>query len=218
MEATPSDSPDVTPLPPDPAEPVAAPAPTTAQPTGVRRLGRAAHREIEHFNWRLTLANVLASLLPHLCFARLRTALYRAAGFRIGPRSLLLGRIYLSGTGRIQDRLEVGADVIINAHCFFDLTGTISLGDFVAVGHHVQIITAEHEVGPSACRAGPLHPRAIRVGNGAWIAAGATLLPGVQIGASSVVAAGSVVSGNVPPHRAVGGNPARPLRALPETP
>ncbi len=212
-----------TPKPADDPTDVALPAGTPAAAVGARpsplaRAGRALRNEIEHLNVRLTLANALAALLPHLCFCRVRTAIYRAAGFRIGPRSLFFGKIHLTGPGRIQDRLVIGADTMVNAHCFFDLSGPITLGDRVSIGHHVHFVTAEHETGPAALRAGPMHPRPIRIEDGSWLAAGVTILPGVTIGCSSIVAAGSMVSGSVPPHRVVGGNPARPLRALPETP
>jgi len=185
---------------------------------GLRRVLRALHNEVEFLNLRLILANALASVLPCLCFCRLRTALYRAAGFSIGARTLLLGKIEIIGPGRLQDRLRIGADTIVNAHCFFDLTGEIAIGDRVAIGHHTRFVTAEHQIGPAALRAGPCTPRAIHIGNGSWLAAGVTILPGVTIGASSIVAAGSLVSGNVPPNRVVGGNPARALHALSETP
>ena len=47
-----------------------------------------------------------------------------------------------------------------------------------------------------------------------WIAAGATIIGGVTVGDNSVVAAGSVVTKNVPPNTLVGGNPARVIRSL----
>jgi acetyltransferase-like isoleucine patch superfamily enzyme len=47
-----------------------------------------------------------------------------------------------------------------------------------------------------------------------WIAAGATIIGGVTIGENSVVAAGSVVTKDVPPNTLVGGNPARVIRSI----
>jgi acetyltransferase-like isoleucine patch superfamily enzyme len=88
----------------------------------------------------------------------------------------------------------------------------------VSSGHHVVLVTAEHEVGPAARRAGDKRPRPITIEDGCWIGARTTILPGVRIGASSVVAAGSLVAADVPPCKVVGGVPARVLKSLPEAP
>jgi len=55
------------------------------------------------------------------------------------------------------------------------------------------------------------------VGDGAWIATRAVVLPGVTIGEGAVVAAGAVVTRSVAPHTMVGGVPARVLRDLPNS-
>lgn len=182
------------------------------------RLGRALREELGSLDPRLLLIDLIVRLLPSLGFARLRTTLYRAAGARIGPRSLILGRIEFGGSGGHLDRLRIGADTVINVHFFADLNAGIEIGDGVSIGHHVTLITAEHEQGPARCRAGPLRPAPIAIGDGCWIGAGSTLLPGVSVGRSSIVAAGSLVSGRVPDNRLVGGVPARPLRVLPPEP
>jgi acetyltransferase-like isoleucine patch superfamily enzyme len=56
-------------------------------------------------------------------------------------------------------------------------------------------------------------PRSVNIGDGAWLAARVTVLPGAQIGAGAVIAAGSVVSGHIPDGAVAGGIPARILRA-----
>lgn len=167
---------------------------------------------------RLLLANLLVSLLPSVSFSRVRTAIYRFAGLQIGDNTMIFGRIEFTGPGAIQDRLHIGSHVVINEHLFVDLNGIVTIGDWVSIGHHVTLITSEHDVGPAHCRAGKLRPKDVTIENGAWIAACSTILPGVTIGHSSVVAAGSLVSGSIPPNRVVGGVPARALRSLPESP
>ncbi|MFJ8190913.1 CatB-related O-acetyltransferase [Streptomyces sp. NPDC096094] len=51
------------------------------------------------------------------------------------------------------------------------------------------------------------------VGNDVWFGHGVTVMPGVRVGDGAIVAAGSVVTGDVPPYTVVGGNPARPIRS-----
>jgi acetyltransferase-like isoleucine patch superfamily enzyme len=181
------------------------------------RVRRVAREDVKNLNFTLILANLIVGLLPNVTFSRLRTAIYRLAGVRIGPHSLILGRIGFTGNGSV-GRLRIGSHTIINGDCFADLNADVEIGNRVSVGHHVTFITAAHDLGPAACRAGRLRPDPIVVGDGCWIGAHSTILPGVTIGASSVVAAGSIVSGSVPPNRMVGGNPARPLKSLPPEP
>lgn len=178
------------------------------------RLRRALAEEVQELNVRLLVADLLVRLLPSPGFAHLRTACYRMAGLRIGPRSLVFGRIEFTGTRQLQERLRIGADTFINAHFFVDVNSEVEIGDRVSIGHHVTLITADHELGPAAKRAGPMRSSPVVVGDGCWIGAGCTILPGVRLGKSSIVAAGSLVSGNVPDNKLVGGVPARPLKSL----
>jgi maltose O-acetyltransferase len=179
------------------------------------RFARAIKEEIGGLGIRLLIANIVVSLLPSHNFCRLRTAIYRLAGLDIGERSLIFGRIEFAGTGALQHRLHIGADTMINVHFFADLSAEIHIGDRVSVGHHVRLVTAEHDVGPAACRAGKLRPKPICIQDGCWIGAASMILPGVNLGQSTIVSAGSLVSGNVPTNRMVGGVPARPLKLLP---
>jgi maltose O-acetyltransferase len=182
----------------------------------MKSIKRALAEEFVNLNARLLLADALVMFLPRLCFCRLRTAIYRSAGVDIGPRTLVFGRLTLTGPGSIRKRLRIGADCIINAALFLDLSAEISIGDRVSIGHHGVFVTAHHEVGPPNFRAGVNVGRAIRVEDGSWIAARSTILPGVTIGQSSIVAAGAVVAKDIPSNTLVGGVPARLIRKLAE--
>lgn len=175
---------------------------------------RALRAEFEPLHPRLWLVDLLVRPLPPLAFQRLRTALYRAAGIAIGPRSLIGGRLELIGAGPITSRLSIGADCWLNVSVFADLSGPILLGDHVTIGHHVVFITANHAVWPAPHRAGPVEPAAVIIGDGAWLGAGVMLLPGSRVGAGSVIGAGSLVSGEIPPGVIAVGRPARVLRQI----
>ena len=109
--------------------------------------------------------------------------------------------------------IHVGHRVFINQNCtLYDLAG-ISIGDDVMIGPNVSIITTGHPVAPSQRRAWVVG-KPIAIERNAWIAASATIVGGVTVGENSVVAAGSVVTRDVPPNTLVGGNPARVIRAI----
>jgi acetyltransferase-like isoleucine patch superfamily enzyme len=114
--------------------------------------------------------------------------------------------------------LSIGSDCFINIGCVLDLTAPITIGDRVSIGHQVLILTSTHQDAGPTRRAGPVVSEAVRVGDGAWIAARAVLLPGVDVGEGAIVCAGAVVTRSVEPHTMVGGVPARPIRQLDANP
>jgi acetyltransferase-like isoleucine patch superfamily enzyme len=87
----------------------------------------------------------------------------------------------------------------------------VTIGDNVMIGDYTSIVDTDfHEVGPGdAVRVAP-----VRIERNAWLGRNVSVLCGVTIGANSVVAAGSVVTRDVPPNTLVGGNPARLIREL----
>jgi maltose O-acetyltransferase len=133
----------------------------------------------------------------------------------LGSGTTIGGRILI--TGRTRGRLQVGSRCFINTGCHFDLTASITIGDCVAVGQEVMILTNSHRIGTSEARAAKEFSAPVTIGDGVWIGARATILPGVAIGPGAVVAAGAVVTDDVRPDTVVGGVPARPLRDLDPT-
>ncbi|MEP7190805.1 MAG: DapH/DapD/GlmU-related protein, partial [Roseiflexaceae bacterium] len=81
-------------------------------------------------------------------------------------------------------------------------------------GHHVVVLTGSHEVGPPSQRAAALYTKTVTIGDGAWLGARCTILPGVTIGAGAIVAAGAVVNRDVPPNTLVAGIPAHVVKSL----
>lgn len=108
--------------------------------------------------------------------------------------------------------IYLGRDVFVNAGCKFQDQGGIYLGDRVLVGQNVVLATLNHGMDP-AHRA-DLHPAPIRIGDDVWIGANATVLPGVTIGDGAIVAAGAVVTRDVPAMTVVGGVPARVIKRI----
>ncbi|MCW5831118.1 MAG: sugar O-acetyltransferase [Labilithrix sp.] len=109
--------------------------------------------------------------------------------------------------------IRVGKNVFINQCCHLMDIGGIDIGDDVMIGPKVNLITSYHPVEPAARRARAL-AKPIVLERNVWISAAATVLAGVTIGEGSVVAAGAVVTHDVPPNRLVAGVPARVIREL----
>ena len=106
----------------------------------------------------------------------------------------------------------IGKNVFINNGCSFLDLGGITIEDNVLIGPQVKLVTENHPLNP-ATRKG-LITKPIVIKRNAWIGAGATILPGVTIGENSVVAAGAVVSKDVPDNTVVGGIPAKFLKHI----
>jgi acetyltransferase-like isoleucine patch superfamily enzyme len=107
---------------------------------------------------------------------------------------------------------RIGKQVFINHACSFLDMGGITLEDNVLIGPKVNLITENHPVDPANRRA--LICKPILIKQNAWIGAGATILPGVTVGVNSIVAAGAVVSKDVPDNTIVGGIPARIIKSI----
>lgn len=107
---------------------------------------------------------------------------------------------------------KIGKNVFINHACSFLDMGGITIEDEVLIGPRVNLVTENHPLDPADRRA--LVTKPILIKRNAWIAAGATILPGVTIGENSVVAAGAVVSKDVPDNVVVAGIPAKIVKSI----
>jgi maltose O-acetyltransferase len=195
------------------------PAPSTGavQPPAflAERAKRALREEFLNSDPRLWIVLGLCRLLPPLGGNRLRTSLLRLGGLKIGAGTVFGGVLHVHGGELRARRLQVGASCWINADCTFDSSADIVIEDDVAIGQQVLILTNTHEIGESGYRAGPSKDLPVRIRNGVWIGARATILPGVTVGAGTIVAAGSVVTKSTPDNVLVAGVPARIVKNLP---
>lgn len=108
--------------------------------------------------------------------------------------------------------ISIGKDVFINSGCHFQDQGGITIGDGSLIGHNVVLATINHDLLPSQKRKNHYAP--ITIGSNVWIGSNAVILPGVTIGEWAVVAAGAVVTHDVPPLTIVGGVPARVIKVI----
>ncbi len=114
--------------------------------------------------------------------------------------------------------MKIGRDVFVGFEVEFDTNHSelIEIGDHVTISH--RCIIASHmatDVETPLQKLYPPEAQPVRIRDGAWICVGAILLPGVTVGENAVVAAGAVVTRDVPPSTLVAGVPARTVKVLP---
>ena len=135
----------------------------------------------------------------------------------IGAGSTLEANCSISAREQgFQNRFIIGERSFIGDFTIIDTTGGVMVGNNVAVGPHCILYSHDHEPAVEALAVwkGAIKPGAIKIGDGAWIGARVTILPGVTIGEKAVIGAGSVVTHDVPPYCLAVGVPARVLKNL----
>ncbi|WP_175621925.1 sugar O-acetyltransferase [Chryseobacterium schmidteae] len=108
--------------------------------------------------------------------------------------------------------INIGKNVFINFDCTFLALGGITIEDNVLIGPKVSLITENHPLDPKLRKG--LIGKPIHIKKNAWIGANVTVLPGVTIGENAVIAAGAVVSKDVPDNVIVGGIPAKIIKKI----
>ena len=144
---------------------------------------------------QLAFRRMVLARLVNLCpFAGGRAAIFRWMGVRIGP-DVYIGFQVEMDTNHPEE-IEIGRHVTISHRC--------------TITSHMAT-----DVDTPLQRLYPPRSARVSIRDGAWICIGATVLPGVTIGENAVVAAGAVVSRDVPPATLVAGVPARAVKTLP---
>jgi acetyltransferase-like isoleucine patch superfamily enzyme len=157
-------------------------------------------------------AMAITPVLNRLTFEdadEIRAVFSELIGRKVDDSFSLVPPFYTTGG----ENIRVGRNVFINQNCTLYDLGGIDIADDVMIGPNVSIITSGHPLDPAQRRACVI-AKPVVIERNVWIAAGATIIGGVTIGENAVVAAGSVVTRDVPPNTLVGGNPARVIRSI----
>jgi acetyltransferase-like isoleucine patch superfamily enzyme len=145
--------------------------------------------------------HVVANIPSH----RLRLRFYRTfLDMRIGEGSVILMGAWID----TRRGFSMGRASVINQRCRLDSRGTLQIGDNVSISADVWILTADHDLQSSdfAYRSSP-----VRIADYVFIGSRAITLPGVTLGTGCAVAAGAVVTKDVPEYTIVAGIPAKPI-------
>jgi acetyltransferase-like isoleucine patch superfamily enzyme len=159
-----------------------------------------------------------AAMLPYRAalVPQLRAPWLRLLGARIGPRTVLHGVRFFNLYRRGLGGLHIGSECFLGDECLLDLAEGIVLEDQVTLAERVLILThtnvgyADHPLQAHF----PASAAPVTVRRGSFLGANVTVLPGLTVGQRAFVAAGSVVTTDVPPDTLVAGVPARVVRSL----
>ena len=159
---------------------------------------------------------LLAPLYQHRAWSskiywsvRMDTPPYRR--FRLGQRSVI--ESYCCINNAVGDVL-IGDHTRVGIHC--TVIGPVCIGSHVNLAQGITVTALNHNFTDTSMRIDEqgISTKPVVIGNDVWIGANAVILPGVTIGKHCVVAAGAVVTKDIPDHTLVGGVPARIIKQL----
>ncbi len=112
--------------------------------------------------------------------------------------------------GAAFDHMKIGNNVFINSNCLAMARGEITIEDDVMLAGNVQLLSNNHDEYERQV----LLCEKIVIKKGAWIGAGASIMPGVTVGKYAIVGAGAIVTKDVPDYSVVVGIPAKVIKTL----
>lgn len=165
-------------------------------------LGLACHAG-DTVRWLGRVSLATSFLLPLTA----RRILLRLAGVKLGNQ--VTG---LKQCGFETKHISIGDGSFINVGCWFEGAGSVDIGRNVFFGPQVMVITSVHQLNEQGLAARTPTPDRVSIGDGCWIGARATILPGVTIGEGTIIGAGAVVTKDCKPNAVYAGVPARQVR------
>ena len=157
-------------------------------------------------NYLLDLELMLLRWVGHIPSHTFRKVGYRLAGIKIGKGSV----IHMWANFFDPRNISIGNDTVVGDHAFLDGRDTLVIGDHTDIASYVMIYNSEHNISSDSSYFEAVN-NSVKIGNYVFIGPRAIILPGVKIGNGAVVAAGAVVTKDVPQNTIVGGVPAKEI-------
>jgi len=156
----------------------------------------------------LEFENYILKLAGFIPFHHIRRFIYRMFGMKIGKGSTLhMGAVFY----KIKN-IEIGKDTIVGENAVLDGREKILIGDHVDIASEVMIYNSQHDINSNDfAKVEEVIKEPVEVGYYVFIGPRAIILPGIKIGKGAVVAAGAVVTKDVPDFKIVGGVPAKEI-------
>jgi acetyltransferase-like isoleucine patch superfamily enzyme len=162
---------------------------------------------VEQINWQQELGRRYPVSFGEKCFVSPYANIYGVEQLHLGENCLICAGVLLRYV-----KLSAGKKCTMNTNAY--LQGEITLGNFVRIAPDAKIIAMNHgfdDLDKPICEQ-PITSKGIKIGDDVWVGAGATILDGVTIGDHCVIAAGAIVTKDVPDNAIVGGNPAKIIK------
>jgi acetyltransferase-like isoleucine patch superfamily enzyme len=155
------------------------------------------------------IVNLLINLLPSTRLFSLKRFLLSLTGAIIAKNVRVCSSAKFIGNGK----LIIDENSWIGHECLVIKSSSVSIGKNVDIAPRVYIGTGTHFIDMNSLNvAGEGFSKDIIIGDGVWIGANSTILPGVKIGKKSIIGAGSVVVKEIPPYCIAVGNPCKPIK------
>lgn len=154
----------------------------------------------------------LVNLFPDVSICSIVRTLFVRPIASVGSGTRIRKNVYINSF----EKLSIGRNCFINRGVQFDCSGRVSVGDNCSIGFNVLVTTSTHlekdQVGEDGRT---VIGEDVIIGNGVWIGANSTILPGTEVGDNCIIAAGAVVKGKLDPSGVYAGVPARRIRDTP---
>lgn len=147
----------------------------------------------------LYISNYIIAFIP---FYFIRNIYYKyILKIKLGKGSSIHMGVFIN-----RNKIEIGENTAINRRCYLDGRGSIKIGDNVSISPEVHLITADHDIESTDFK---FKSSFIVIEDYVWIGTRSIILPGVKLGKGAIIAAGSVVTKDVPEFNVYGGVPAK---------
>jgi acetyltransferase-like isoleucine patch superfamily enzyme len=156
------------------------------------------------YNYFLDFELMVLRWVSHVPSHSFRKLFYSIAGMKIGRGSV----IHMWANFFDPSEITIGSDTIVGDHVFLDGRAPLKIGSHVDIASSVMIYNSEHDLESVDFKA---RTEPVEIEDYVFIGPRAIILPGVKIGKGAVVAAGAVVTKNVPDFTIVGGVPAKEI-------
>jgi len=156
------------------------------------------------------LMRIIFSLPRYSIFNYLKSVFLKLNSAKVGKRVTFYPTVWIA-PGR---NLTIGDDVDLALEVLITTGGGVKIGDRTLIGYRTQILSTNHNIPENHGRIfGSGHSaKPVEIKEDVWIGCNCIILPGITIGNGAIVAAGSVVTKDVPPYSIVAGNPAKLLK------